>query len=152
LVVTFFSLFIAIYAAFVGSASYPVATEIVSTRLRSWTVGAAVSLSYLLAWVTSFCSPFFINPENMNWGAKYGYIWAASNFVTSIFVFFFLPELKGRTLEEIDELFERGIPAWKFKTTKTTIMDEALKEVQTKDSHVEKAKSPDQVVEETRLE
>ncbi len=46
----------------------------------------------------------------------------------------FLPELKGRTLEEIDELFERKIPAWKFKTTKTNIMDEALKEVRNREA------------------
>ncbi len=46
----------------------------------------------------------------------------------------FLPELKGRTLEEIDELFERKISAWKFKTTKTNIMDEALKEVRNREA------------------
>jgi hypothetical protein len=29
-------------------------------------------------------------------------------------VFFFLPEVKGRTLEEIDEMFEARLPARKF--------------------------------------
>ena len=67
-------------------------------------------------------------------GAKYGYIWAGSNFACGIFFFVFLPELKGRTLEEIDELFERKISAWKFKTTKTNIMDEALKEVRNREA------------------
>ena len=62
-------------------------------------------------------------------GAKYGYIWAGTNFVGGVFFFFFLPELKGRTLEEIDELFERRVPAWKFKSTRTHIMDRALSEL-----------------------
>ncbi|EGZ67571.1 general substrate transporter [Neurospora tetrasperma FGSC 2509] len=105
--------------AFVGVASYPVATELVSTRLRPYTVGAAISLGYLLAWLTSFCSPYFINPENMTWGAKYGFIWAGPNFCCALFFFGCLPELKGRALEEIDELFEQRAPAWKLKSAET---------------------------------
>ena len=31
-----------------------------------------------------------------------------------------VPELTGRSLEEVDELFDRGIPAWRFATTQTT--------------------------------
>lgn len=31
-------------------------------------------------------------------------------------MFFFLPETKDRTLEEIDEMFEKKVPAWGFKT------------------------------------
>lgn len=65
--IAFVSLYMFAYNAFVGAASYPVATELVSTRLRSWTVGAAISLGYFLAWLTGFCSPYFINPENLNW-------------------------------------------------------------------------------------
>ncbi|KAL1848539.1 hypothetical protein VTK73DRAFT_10098 [Phialemonium thermophilum] len=118
------------YNAFVGDASYPVSTELVSTRLRSWTVGSAISLGYILAWLTGFCSPYFINPEHLNWGAKYGYIWAGSNFACFVFFFFFIPELKGRTLEEIDELFARRISAWKFQSTPTRIGQEALMDVQ----------------------
>ena len=65
--IAFTALYMFAYNAFVGAASYPVATELVSTRLRSWTVGSAISLGYFLAWLTGFCSPYFINPENMNW-------------------------------------------------------------------------------------
>jgi hypothetical protein len=171
--IAFTSLYMFAYNAFVGAASYPVATELVSTRLRSWTVGSAISLGYFLAWLTGFCSPYFINPENMNWvghslmdipdspremnlanfalqGAKYGYIWAGSNFACGIFFFLCLPELKGRTLEEIDELFDRGISAWKFKTTKTHIMDEALKEVKKRDVVMMDSKEAVELVETVR--
>ncbi|KHE78579.1 MFS general substrate transporter [Neurospora crassa] len=91
------------YSAFVGIASYPVATELVCTRLRSYTVGAAISLGYLLAWLTSFCSPYFINPEHMNWGATYGFTWADSSFCCALFFFCY-------------QLFERRVRAWKFKS------------------------------------
>lgn len=34
---------------------------------------------------------------------------------------FFFSKLKGRTLEEINELIERSLSVWKFKTTKVNI-------------------------------
>lgn len=155
--IAFMALYLFTYNAFVGDASYPVSTELVSTRLRSWTVGSAISLGYFFAWLTGFCSPYFINPENLNWvsdlisfmgsvkscagcadrvvvrvqGAKYGYLWAGSNFICMIWFFLFMPELKGRTLEEIDELFTNRVPAWKFKSYRTTIQEQAMAEVRT---------------------
>lgn len=66
-VIAFMALYMFTYNAFVGDASYPVSTELVSTRLRSWTVGSAISLGYFFAWLTGFCSPYFINPQNLNW-------------------------------------------------------------------------------------
>jgi SP family general alpha glucoside:H+ symporter-like MFS transporter len=36
-------------------------------------------------------------------------------------MYFFVPELKGRTFEELDDLFERGISARKFAETQTSV-------------------------------
>ncbi|KAL4886713.1 general substrate transporter [Aspergillus karnatakaensis] len=113
--VAFTSLFKFFYNGCVGAASYPVATELVSSRLRAWTVGTATSLGYLLAWLTNFCTPYFINPEHLNWGARYGYIWAGSNLACLVFFYYFIPEMKGRSLEELDEMFGAGVPAREFK-------------------------------------
>lgn len=65
--VAFTAIFMFFYNGCVGSASYPVATELVSSRLRAWTVGTATSLGYILAWLVGFCSPYFINPQDLNW-------------------------------------------------------------------------------------
>ncbi|KAK0389340.1 hypothetical protein NLU13_2915 [Sarocladium strictum] len=45
----------------------------------------------------------------------YCYIWAGSNLILAIFTFFFVPETRGRSLEQLDELFEKRLPAWKFR-------------------------------------
>ncbi|KAJ4295542.1 hypothetical protein N0V90_007555 [Kalmusia sp. IMI 367209] len=50
----------------------------------------------------------------LNWGAKVAYIWAASNAITFVFLYFFLPEMRGRSLEEIDEMFQNRVPTWEF--------------------------------------
>jgi SP family sugar:H+ symporter-like MFS transporter len=44
-----------------------------------------------------------------------GWIWAPSCFITVVWVYFYLPEIKNRTLEEIDEMFEARLPARKFR-------------------------------------
>jgi Sugar (and other) transporter len=72
-VVAFFALSYFFYNGTIGSASYPVATELVSSRLRAWTVGSATSLGYVLAWLVAFCTPYFINPTKMNWASLRAY-------------------------------------------------------------------------------
>ncbi|KIW69440.1 hypothetical protein PV04_05317 [Phialophora macrospora] len=111
----FIALFKFFYNGCVGGASYPVATEVVSTRLRAWTVGSATAIGYLLAWLVSFCSPYFINPAELGLGAKYGYVWAGSNFACVIFFYFFMPEMKGRSLEELDEMFLNRVSVRNFR-------------------------------------
>jgi hypothetical protein len=47
---------------------------------------------------------------------KYCWLWAGANVVTLIFFYFLLPEMKGRSLEEIDELFEKRVSVKDFAT------------------------------------
>jgi len=89
--------------------------EIPSQRLRSYTFGLAAGVGFLGAWLATFTAPYFINPGSLNWGPKYGYIWFPSGLIAAVFTFFYLPETKDRTLEEIDEMFEAGVPARKFR-------------------------------------
>ncbi|KIX01019.1 uncharacterized protein Z518_10085 [Rhinocladiella mackenziei CBS 650.93] len=128
----FTALFKFFYNACVGAASYPVATEVVSTRLRAWTVGTATALGYILAWLVSFCSPYFINPAELGWGVQYGYIWAGSNFACVVFFFFFMPEMKGRTLEELDELFLNRVSVWDFPKYQCHLRQDAANDVRIK--------------------
>lgn len=78
----------------------------------------------------------FLSPDsspdplsNISQGAKYGYIWAAANFLCVGFFFFCMPELKGRTLEEIDELFLNDVSVSNFPKYRTTIGDVVAQEV-----------------------
>ncbi|RDL29893.1 MFS general substrate transporter [Venustampulla echinocandica] len=89
--------------------------EMPSQRLRSFTFGISAAVGFFMAWLTQFTAPYFINPSALNWGPRYGYIWFPASIVTAVWVFFFLPEVKGRTLEEVDEMFEAKIPARKFR-------------------------------------
>ncbi|KAK0629408.1 general substrate transporter [Bombardia bombarda] len=89
--------------------------ELPSQHLRSHTFGLATFIGFFAAWLTTFTAPYFINPESLNWGPKYGYIWTPSCVISALWVYLFLPEVKDRTLEEIDEMFEARLPARRFR-------------------------------------
>lgn len=79
--VGFSLLFNFFYNGFVGTISWPIAGEIVSSRLRVITMGLSTGVNYFFNWLISYCSPYFINATDLNWGPKYGYIWAGSNLI-----------------------------------------------------------------------
>lgn len=89
--------------------------ELPTQRLRSHTFGLAAAAGFCGAWLVTFTAPYFINPAAMNWGPRYGFIWFPSCVVSATWVFFFLPEVRNRTLEEIDEMFEARLPARRFE-------------------------------------
>lgn len=107
-------LFSVTYAAFASTLTWPVTAEVCSSRLRIVTLSIATAIDYVFAWLVAFCSPYFINPTALNWGIKYCWIWAGSNILTFVFFYFLLPEMKGRSLEEIDEMFEARVPIRQF--------------------------------------
>jgi SP family sugar:H+ symporter-like MFS transporter len=107
--------------------AFVVGTEIPNQRLRAYTLAVLFTASYAATWVVSFTLPYYINPAKLDWGAKYGislfggvlteaWLWFPANLFMGIFVFFFIPETKDRTLEEIDEMFEMRVAARKFSS------------------------------------
>lgn len=61
--------------------------------------------NFLLAFFTPFIS------KDINFA--YGYVFAGCNLFAVVFVFFFLPETAGRSLDEIDTLFLLEVKPWK---------------------------------------
>ena len=49
-----------------------------------------------------------------NLGSQVGFIYGAMSFLSLVFGWSFLPELKNRSLEEIENMFEANVPLRKF--------------------------------------
>lgn len=103
------------YNGLVSSYAWLCGGEFPSQRLRSYTFGLSASIGFFGAWLTTFTAPYFINPDDLNWGPKYGYIWGPSCAIGALWTYFYLPEVKNRTFEEIDEMFMAKLPARKFR-------------------------------------
>jgi SP family general alpha glucoside:H+ symporter-like MFS transporter len=64
-----------------------------------------------------------LNPAGWNLAGKCGYVWGSTACVCWMMAYFFLPELKHRSYRESDILFNRKVPARKFKSTIIDVKD-----------------------------
>ncbi|KAM0665207.1 hypothetical protein ACQRIT_006073 [Beauveria bassiana] len=94
--------------------SFIVVSEIAAQRVREKTNLFACVISVLTTFVTSFTIPYLISDKFANLGARVGYIYGSTSLIMIVATYFFIPELKGRTLEEVDQLFASGMPLRQF--------------------------------------
>jgi MFS transporter, SP family, xylose:H+ symportor len=90
---------IACYAMTLAPLTWVLISEIFPNRLRSIGVSAAVSALWISSFALTYSFPF-INRALGSAGSFF--IYGAICLAGAVFVFFFLPETKGRTLEEIE--------------------------------------------------
>jgi SP family general alpha glucoside:H+ symporter-like MFS transporter len=114
-------IFTFVYDLTVGPVCYSLVAEISATRLRAKTVVLARNLYNIGGIVVNILTNYQLTPTAWNWGAKSSFFWAGTCMCCFIWTFFRLPEPKGRTYGELDILFERGVSARKFKSTRVDI-------------------------------
>ncbi|KAL5349781.1 hypothetical protein ACLOAV_004814 [Pseudogymnoascus australis] len=114
-----FILYAAALHATLGPAAYITAAEIGTASLREKTMAFSTAMNVVVGFVVVFTTPYLLSAPYANLGAKLGYVWGGFAAVGAVWVWFCMPELKGRNLEEIDQLFDAKIPAWKFSSFET---------------------------------
>lgn len=67
--------------------------------------------------ISQFLNTYMISPVEWNWSGKSGFFWGGTAFLVFVWSYFRLPEIKGRTYEELDILFIKKVPARKFAET-----------------------------------
>jgi SP family general alpha glucoside:H+ symporter-like MFS transporter len=115
---SFMLLFTGIYDLTIGPVCYCLCAEVPSTRLRPKSIVLARN-AYNVVGIAfaNIVTPRMLNTTAWNWGAKAGFFWAGMNFFCIVWIYFRLPEVKGRTYGELDILFENKISARKFAST-----------------------------------
>ncbi len=72
-----------------------------------------------------------LNAQQANWGLKTGFFFGATGAVATVVAYFTVPETKGRTYAELDELFEENVPTRKFGQYKTKVQIAAAERAET---------------------
>ena len=79
------------------------AAEIPNAAVREKTAGIGAALNVFWAFVTNFSIPYMLAALSF----EVGWIFGSTAFLGAVYYFAFLPETKGRALEEIDVIFEK---------------------------------------------
>lgn len=105
--------FVFFYGLFIDAASFIYSAEIYPTHIRARGVALATS-TYFIACIT-YVTPGATAITNIGW--KYFVVFICLTAVTVAVIYFYYPETKGRSLEELAELF--GDPVVVHLTTAT---------------------------------
>lgn len=89
-------------------------SELPTQRLRNYTMSYAIGWGQLTAVVTTLSLPQITAADAGDLGAKSYLIFGGCMFVITILAFFLLPETRGRTFFEIDQLYANRVPAWRW--------------------------------------
>lgn len=89
--------------------------EMPTTRLKSKTSGLAYALQSVSTIVITVFSPYVQSDDYTNWGAYIGFFFGSFSFIAFWFVYFFYPEVKGLSIEDMDLLFERNASISEFR-------------------------------------
>ncbi|KAI9640946.1 high affinity glucose transporter [Ciborinia camelliae] len=100
--------------------------EIFPNKIRAKAVSLATSANWFWNCVLAFAVPPLL--KNINW--KMYMIFATFNGLAFIHIFLSAPETKGRTLEEMDEVFDSGLPAWKTLPRESRL-DQLARDIET---------------------
>lgn len=102
-------LMVAAFAFSWGPISWTYPAEILPSKIRARGVGITTAANWCWNCALAFAVPGLL--WTINW--KMYMIFAAFNLIAFVHIFLGAPETKGKTLEEMDEVFDRGRPAWK---------------------------------------
>ncbi|KAL4945413.1 hypothetical protein BDV06DRAFT_209519 [Aspergillus oleicola] len=123
-----------------GPLTYVLTTEVTSFRLRDHTSRLGFAINVCFNFAVNFSVPYLVFEDEAGLGSKVGFIFGSVAFLALVFTYFCVPECKGKTLEQVDWLFNNGVRLRDFgKTDASGMLDEGV--VGLKDSDNEAAPS-----------
>lgn len=103
-----------VYTASLGAMAFAILGEASSTSLRAPTIALATATQAIAGIVFNFAIPYMVNPDEGDLKGKVGFIFGGLAAIASAWSFFYVPELKARTFDEIDRMFQAKVPPRKM--------------------------------------
>jgi len=105
--IAFVCIYIFFFASTWGPLAWVVTSEIFPLKNRARGLSMTTATNWLLNWAIAYSTPYLVNYGNgyANLQSKIFFIWFACCFVCIAFVYFYIYETKGLSLEEVDQLY-----------------------------------------------
>ncbi|KAI0434564.1 general substrate transporter [Xylaria sp. FL1042] len=108
--ITFICIFISFFASTWGPGSWVLIGEIFPLPMRARRVALSTASNWLWNFIIGLITPYMVDKDKGNLGAKVFYIWGGLCATAIIFTWFLIPETKGLTLEQVDMMLEETTP------------------------------------------
>ncbi|KAK6423957.1 hypothetical protein LTR81_003344 [Elasticomyces elasticus] len=99
-----------------SSCVWIVTAETPTLQLREKTITIATFAGFIVGVLVTYINPYMQDAGFGNLQGKVGFVYGSFSVVAAVWVIFMLPELKGRALEELDEMFEKNVSVFQFGT------------------------------------
>ncbi|KAI2623422.1 general substrate transporter [Xylaria nigripes] len=110
LMITFICIFIFFFASTWGPGSWVLIGEVFPLQIRARGVALSTASNWLWNFIIGLITPYMVDKDKGNLGAKVFYIWGSLCATAFIFSWFLIPETKGLTLEQVDKMLEETTP------------------------------------------
>ncbi|QSZ30355.1 hypothetical protein DSL72_004878 [Monilinia vaccinii-corymbosi] len=110
--IAFICLNIAAFATTWGPAAWVVVGEIFPLPIRSRGVGLSTASNWFWNCIIGVITPYLVGTQkgDANLGAKVFFMWGSLCVLSLLFAYFFVPETKGLSLEQVDRMLEETTP------------------------------------------
>ena len=144
--IAFICIYIFFFASTWGPGAWIVIGEIFPLPIRSRGVALSTASNWLWNCIISVITPYMVGTDKGNLGAKVFFIWGSLCGCCLVYAIFLVPETRGLTLEEVDDMLAETSPltSYKWKPHRVEHFDDSLKEKSNVD-HMENVSVDEQV-------
>ncbi|KAJ5986525.1 hypothetical protein N7451_010890 [Penicillium sp. IBT 35674x] len=102
-----------IFGGTIAPTAYLASAEMHSVSLRTYGQANTTIIYGIFSFSATFWTPYMLDAQYGNMGANVGYFYAGVTVVIALLIFLLVPETASLTLEQIDNVFDSKISAWK---------------------------------------
>ncbi|KAJ1308989.1 hypothetical protein OPQ81_004671 [Rhizoctonia solani] len=112
MLVAFVFLYVCAFAVSWGPVAWVLNAEMFPLAVRAKGLAMTSATNWAVNFGISYSVPYLVNkgPQSLGLGARVYFLWGSLSMLCCIYAYFFIPETKGLTLEQVDMLFLYSSP------------------------------------------